>query len=280
MKGVTVRELLAWARGLLASHLAGSLEAEILLGHVLGVSRAWLYANGDQTVDGGKQETFRNLAERRQQGEPIAYLTGVREFWSLPLQVTPDVLIPRPETEILVEAALDLIPTDAAWRVADLGTGSGAVALAIASERPLCEVHATELSPAALAVAQGNGDALLPGRVQFHLGSWLEPLQGCFQLIVSNPPYVAADDEHLRQGDCRFEPIGALTTGEATLAAIDQIAQQSRSFLGPGGWLAMEHGWDQGRQVRTLLERYGYCGVETRKDLEGRERITRGMKKS
>ena len=179
-----IASLLAAARRRLGGQIDGqpglagasSLDADLLLAHVLGVSRAWLFANREQAVPAAAGDEFLGLVERRAAGEPVAYLIGRREFWSLPLIVTPDVLIPRPETELLVQAALDFIPPDAAWRVADLGTGSGAVALAIASERPRCAVHATERSPSALQVAALNVEALAPGRVTLHLGCWLEPL--------------------------------------------------------------------------------------------------------
>jgi release factor glutamine methyltransferase len=210
------------------------------------------------------------------QGEPIAYLTGVREFWSLPLQVTPDVLIPRPETELLVEIALEFIPRDASWRVADLGTGSGAVALAIAHERPSCEIHATDCSEAALRVARLNVGTLAPGRVQLHQGSWLDPLTGSFRVVVSNPPYVAEDDPHLAAGDCRFEPREALTPGPDGLAAIRRLAHEALPRLEPGGLLAFEHGYDQGSAARVILDELGYRHIETRPDLEGRERVTTG----
>lgn len=271
-----VRDLLADGRRRLAGSAPGGLEAEVLLTHALNVDRAWLYANSDHVVPEDRQNLFLDLVRRRASGEPVAYLTGVREFWSLPLKVTPDVLIPRPETELLVETALDFLQTGKRLRVADLGTGSGAVALAIAIERPLCEVHATEISPTALAVARENTKALTPGRVQFHLGSWLEPLEGRFDLIVSNPPYVARDDQHLADGDCRFEPRQALTPGSDGLAAVRQIADNARSFLVTGGCLAIEHGFDQGDASRTVLDQLGYEKIVTRRDLEDRERVTLG----
>ena len=218
--------MLAQARGLLEDQDEGRLESEILLVYVLGVSRSYLYANPDQEISLPKTEAVLDLVQRRAAGEPIAYLTGTREFWSLPLRVTPDVLIPRPETELLVEIALEFIPADARWRIADLGTGSGAIALAIASERPGCEIHATEYSEEALKIARHNIEALAPGKVGLHQGSWLEPLNGRFMLIVSNPPYVAAEDPHLQQGDCRFEPADALSPGSDALAAIRHIAQE------------------------------------------------------
>ncbi|MCW8871942.1 MAG: peptide chain release factor N(5)-glutamine methyltransferase [Xanthomonadales bacterium] len=277
-QSVTVGSLLASARIRLGHDALAALEADLLLAHVLDVDRAWLFANRESEVSPEARNAFQELLGRRSSGEPIAYLTGVREFWSLPLQVTSDVLIPRPETELLVEVALEFIPREAAWRVADLGTGSGAVALAIACERPLCEVHATEYSSAALDVAERNVQALAPGRVHLHQGSWLEPLDGRFQVLVSNPPYVADDDPHLNAGDCRFEPRAALTPGPDGMAAIRRIADDALTSLEPGGLLAFEHGYDQGAAARGLLRDFGYSEVTTRIDLEGRERVTAGRK--
>jgi len=277
---VNVRQLLAEGRQTLADTDVPALEAELLLGHVLGRERAWFYANPEVVVTGANATSYRALLQRRRDGEPVAYLTGVREFWSMDLRVTPDVLIPRPETELLVETALERIPTHQACRIADLGTGSGAVALAIAAERPACEVHATELSTAALAVARANAERLLPGRVAFHRGSWCEPLEGRFHLIVSNPPYVERSDPHLSRGDCRFEPRAALTPGDDGLAAIRAIAQQAAGVLEPGGWLAFEHGFDQGAATRALLGKLGYEKVETRNDLAGVERVTSGRRRA
>jgi release factor glutamine methyltransferase len=244
---------------------------------VLGTGRAWLFAHPGQAVTVEQATRFQALLERRAHGEPIAYVLGRREFWSLSLLVTPDVLIPRPETERLVQAVLDYVPADAAWRVADLGTGSGAVALAIALERPQCEVHATEVSPAALHVATRNFEALDPGRIHLHGGSWLEPLVGRFRVIVSNPPYVAAGDPHLAEGDCRFEPRVALTAGPDGLAAIRRIVRDALPVLEPGGLLALEHGFDQGTAVRALMRDAGYRKIQTLEDLAGRERVSLGL---
>jgi release factor glutamine methyltransferase len=200
----------------------------------------------------------------------------VREFWSLPLRVTPDVLIPRPDTELLVETALEVIPVNADWRVADLGTGSGAIALALASERKRCDLYATDISSAALEVARGNARSLELNRVRFVQGSWCEPLPGRFNLIVSNPPYIARSDPHLASGDCRFEPDTALTTGSDPLESIRAIARQSRDTLEEGGWLMFEHGCEQGPAVRNELETTGYRQIATRRDLEHRDRVTLG----
>jgi release factor glutamine methyltransferase len=271
---LTVRELLEQARASLATSGSGRLDAEVLLMHVLGVSRAWLFANSGAEPEDGQAVEFRELTARRAMGEPVAYLVGTREFFSLPLRVTPDVLIPRPETELLVETALEFIPPSARWRVADLGTGSGAVALAIASERPQSEVHATEISPPALAVAEGNREQLGISNLNLHPGSWLSPLAGRFHVIVSNPPYVDADDPHLAQGDCRFEPQAALTPGPDGMAAIRQIVDEARAYLEEDGMLVFEHGYDQAGHVREVLERGNYREIESRRDLAGHERIT------
>ena len=275
---MNIGELLADARALLAEATISRLESELLLGHVLGVSRAHLYANPKAVTNTRQRASFLQLVQRRGQGEPIAYLTGRREFWSLALKVTPDVLIPRPETELLVEAALDRIPADAQWRVADLGTGSGAIAIAIASMRKRCEVHATEISAAALAIAMENAEAIVPGRIRFHQGSWLSPLQGLFQLIVSNPPYVAMDDPHLQQGDVRYEPLTALSPGHDGLAAIRRIAADALPLLDQHGWLAIEHGFEQGKKVRNIMQGLGYASTGTIKDLADLERVSLGKK--
>jgi release factor glutamine methyltransferase len=273
-----VGSLLASARIRLGQEALAALEADLLLAHVLDVDRAWLFANRESEVLPEARNAFQELIGRRADGEPIAYLTGLREFWSMPLQVTPDVLIPRPETELLVEVVLEFIPPEAPWRVADLGTGSGAVALAIARERPLCEVHATEYSVAALKIAERNVQALAPGHVHLHQGSWLEPLDGRFQVLVSNPPYVADDDPHLNAGDCRFEPRAALTPGPDGMAAIRRIADDALTSLEPGGLLAFEHSYDQGEAARAALRDLGYSDVTTRQDFEGHERVTSGRK--
>jgi release factor glutamine methyltransferase len=269
---------LADARRALGPDTSAALEASVLLAHALQVDRAWLFANRERDLPADACETYSELVAQRVAGTPIAYLTGVREFWSLPIRVTPDVLIPRPETELLVEIALEFIPRDAAWRIADLGTGSGAVALAIASERPSCEIHATDCSEAALRVARLNVEALAPGCVHLHHGSWLDPLTGAFRVVVSNPPYVAEDDPHLDRGDCRFEPRAALTPGSDGLAAIRCLAREALPRLEPGGLLAFEHGYDQGEASRAVLGSLGYEGISSRCDLEGRERVTSGCK--
>ena len=277
---MTVNEALRAAAAQLTSESA-RLDAELLLCHVLGVNRSWLYAWPDKTLEVNQQQRFDELIIRRAAGEPIAHILGEREFWSLTLQVTPDTLIPRPDTELLVEQALRLLPEDAALRVADLGTGSGAIALAIARERPRCSVVATDLSAAALAVAQANAARNQISTVEFRLGRWCEALGSeQFDLIVTNPPYIAADDPHLAQGDVRFEPRSALVSGRDGLDDIREITHDARSHLGTGGWLLFEHGYGQGGAVREILLKNGFEKVTTWRDLAGHERVTGGCRRA
>ncbi len=252
-------------------------DAALLLSHALGRSRSWLYAHGDDALSAQVSQRFDALVARRAAGEPVAYLVGHRGFWTLDLTVTADTLIPRADTERLVELALQRIPVDAAWRIADLGTGSGAIALAIARERPRAQVIATDRSRDALAVARGNAAALELDNVSFRHGDWLQPLAGeCVHLIASNPPYIAQGDAHLAQGDLRFEPIDALASGADGLDAIRRIVADAGAHLHPAGWLLIEHGWDQGDAVRALLSAAGFEEAATETDLEGRDRVSLG----
>jgi release factor glutamine methyltransferase len=275
---MTVRQHLHAARDLMARLPAGRLEAEILLAYCLEAPRSLLYASPELEVPNQRSERYQQLIARRLSGEPIAYITGWREFWSLPLRVTPDVLIPRPETERLVELALERIPSDRPARVADLGTGSGAVALAIASERRECEVHGTDASEAAISVASENAERLGISNVRFHAGSWCEPLQGRFDVVVSNPPYVADEDPHLNQGDCRFEPRSALTPGPDALTAIRRVSREAATVLLAGGWLLLEHGPDQGPATQAILKDSSLADVFTAVDLLGHPRVTGARK--
>ncbi|WP_126535919.1 peptide chain release factor N(5)-glutamine methyltransferase [Aerosticca soli] len=263
-----------------AQRLGEAGEAEWLLMHVLGKPRSWLIAHADEAVDPDVQTAFAALLERRAAGEPLAYVLGKQGFWSLDLDVTPATLIPRADTERLVELALERLPADAPCRVADLGTGSGAVALAIARERPRAQVLATDVSAAALEVARRNAARLGLRNVAFAEGDWLAPLAGAggFELIVSNPPYIEAGDPHLTQGDLRFEPAGALVAGTDGLDAIRRIVAGARAHLVPGGWLLFEHGWTQGEAARALLQAAGYAQVFTARDLEQRERVSGGRR--
>ena len=260
----------------LADSPSARFDAEVLLAHVLESTRSFLYANPELELPRQRSDTFRKLIKRRARGQPIAYLTGICEFWSLPLKVTPAVLIPRPETELLVETALEKIPPRADWRIADLGTGSGAIALALASERKKCEIHATDSSSAALGIARHNASQLGFGNIQFHHGSWTKPLRGKFHLVASNPPYIEAGDPHLERGDLRFEPSEALTPGDDGLSAIREIARQAQNTLVDGGWLMIEHGWEQGSATRHILREAGFSDVKTRQDLQGHDRVTMG----
>lgn len=250
------------------------LDAELMLCHALGCSRAWLFAHAHDPLEAGQLERFQPLLARRLRGEPVAHILGRRGFWTLDLAVDPSTLIPRPDTELLVEAALERIGADARLRVADLGTGTGAIALAVASERPCVEVVAVEQSPEALVLARRNLEASGLGNIELRHGSWYGPLAGeRFSLIVSNPPYIAADDPHLDQGDVRFEPRSALVSGADGLDDIRLIVAGAAAHLQPGGWLMLEHGHDQGEAVRALMAAAGLVEVGSRQDLAGHERI-------
>ncbi|KRG41069.1 protein-(glutamine-N5) methyltransferase, release factor-specific [Stenotrophomonas pictorum JCM 9942] len=276
MSTVKVAELLREAATRLSGEDARH-EAEQLLLHVLGVERAWLFAHATDAVADEARQRFELLLQRRAEGHPLAYLTGRRGFWTLDLQVNTATLIPRPETELLVEQALARLPADDMVRVADLGTGSGAVALSIASERPLATVMATDVLGPALAVAVKNAQAHGLDNVWFRRGHWYAALGADrFDMIVSNPPYIAANDPHLQQGDLRFEPPPALASGADGLDAIREIIAGAHEHLVPGGWLLLEHGRDQGAAIRDLLAQAGFTSPGTVQDLERRDRVTLG----
>ena len=252
-------------------------DASILLAHALSKTPAWLYAHGDAEMSEADAGRFTDLVARREAGEPVAYLTGRRGFWTLDLAVTPDTLIPRPETECLVDLALERLPEAGSPRVLDLGTGSGAIALALASERPPARVLATDSSAAALAVARANARQNSVANVESVQGDWYAPVAGRrFDLIASNPPYIADDDVHLGQGDLRFEPAAALASGGDGLDALRIIVAGAPAHLAPGGWLLVEHGLEQGPAVRALFTAAALTGVETARDLEDRDRVTLG----
>lgn len=273
-----VRELLEEGAGALHDEEARR-EAALLLAHVLGVSDAWLVTHAGDGVDDARAADYRALIERRARGEPFAYIVGVRGFHALDLVVTHDVLIPRPETELLVDLALQRLPADHATTIADLGTGSGAVALAIARARPRTRIVATDASADALDVARGNARRLGLDNIGFGQGDWCAALGDArFDLVVSNPPYVAADDPHLGQGDLRFEPVAALVSGPDGLDAIRVIVRDAGQHLRDGGWLLLEHGFDQGAAVRDLLARHGFADVFTARDLGGHERVSGGVR--
>ncbi|GAA0695096.1 peptide chain release factor N(5)-glutamine methyltransferase [Marinobacterium maritimum] len=251
------------------------LDIELLLCEVLDKPRSWLFTWPDKTLSAEQQARFEQLLTRRLQGEPVAHLLGYRDFWTLRLKVSPDTLIPRPDTETLVEQALALLP-DGPARVADLGTGTGAIALALASERPQWQLTATDLHPGAVMLARENAQAHQLSNVEILQGSWCAPLSGHFDMIVSNPPYIDPEDPHLSQGDVRFEPLSALTAEDKGMADIRSIAEQAKAHLKSGGWLLFEHGYDQGETVRDLLRQLGYAQVRTQRDLGDNDRVTLG----
>jgi len=259
-----------------------ALEVDLLIAHALGRSRTWLFAHGDHVPDASDAAQIERLLSARAQGVPVAQLTGKRGFWTLDLAVNEHTLIPRAETELLVELALARLPVDAALSVADLGTGTGAIALALASERPLLRVIATDASLQALAVARANALRLGIGNVEFRQGDWCAALAAneTAAMIVSNPPYLGEDDPHLQQGDLRFEPQSALVSGADGLDAIRQIVSQALQYLGPGGWLLLEHGQSQGAAVRDVLLKAGWIDVHSERDLESRERVSLGRRAS
>jgi release factor glutamine methyltransferase len=252
------------------------LEARVLLAAVLEAPRAWLDAHPEEDVEDAAAQRFLALIGRRARGEPVAYLTGRREFWSLELRVGPEVLVPRPETELLVERALALAPGGAA-RVADLGTGSGAIALALAHERPAWRIVATDVSSAALALARDNARAHGLARIDFRAGDWFAPLGGeRFDLLLSNPPYVAADDPALRE--LGYEPRLALTPGPDALQCLRVLARGAAPHLRAGGWLVLEHGAEQAQEVRHELVAAGFAHVRSHRDLSAHERVTEGQR--
>ncbi|HEV8645441.1 MAG TPA: peptide chain release factor N(5)-glutamine methyltransferase [Burkholderiales bacterium] len=251
-------------------------DAQVLLGFTLGVTRAWLTTHMDQAADSEAAARFRSLVALRASGHPVAYLVGVKEFYGLPLRVTPDVLIPRPETEELVEAALERLPQGEGRKVLDLGTGSGCIAIAIARQRPAAQVTAVDSSNPAMALARENA-AALDVEVEFLQSDWFAALgRRRFDLIVANPPYVAADDPHLRQGDLRFEPRPALAAGADGLANLRRIVRAAPKYLRPGGWLLLEHGYNQAEACRDLLHNAGFAELVFRADIAGLPRIASG----
>ena len=253
------------------------IDAEWLLLHVLQQSHGWLFAHRNDPLPAAAADAFDALVRRRVDGEPVAYLTGTRGFWSLALEVDPAVLIPRPETELLVELALERLSAREPLRVADLGTGSGAIALAIANERPLARVVGVDASVAALDLAARNARRLGLQNVDFRPGDWCEPLRGeHYDLMASNPPYIALGDPHLTRGDLRFEPTMALASGVDGLDAIRRIVRDAPAHLAPRGWLLLEHGREQSAAVRALMQQAGLCDIATHQDLERRDRITLG----
>lgn len=252
------------------------LDAELLLAAVLGKPRSYLRTWPERELSAAQLQHFQASIQRRQQGEPVAYILGQQGFWSLDLEVAPHTLIPRPDTELLVETTLELLPHDPIAAL-DLGTGTGAIALALANERPGWKVTGVDRVPEAVALAERNRSRLKLGNVQFAESRWFSAVAGQrFALVVSNPPYIASDDKHLAEGDVRFEPASALVSGVDGLDDIRLIIQQAPAHLAAGGWLLLEHGFDQAAAVRELLAAQGFTEIESRRDLAGHERISLG----
>ncbi len=273
----TIKSCLHYLSQQLQDQSTPTLEAEILIAHALAVPRSYLYSHPEYVLKENERNLLHNLLNRRLMGEPIAYILGEKEFWSLPLMVNQHTLIPRPETELLVELTLAKLPKQASIKVADLGTGSGAIALALAQARPHWQIVATDQSLAALQVAQANAQRLHLSNVRFNQGDWCSALGADrFAAIVSNPPYIPRDDPHLDKGDLRFEPKTALAAGEDGLAAFRKIIPQAKHHLTSAGWLLLEHGFDQGSAVRDLMQQAGYQKIQTHEDLTHIGRVTIG----
>jgi release factor glutamine methyltransferase len=278
--GVNIQTALHEAQTSLAAFVSANeakLEAQLLLQHVLNINRAWLISHKEDALWPNIHAAYRALILRRLNGEPIAYILGYREFYGLKLKATPDTLIPRPDTETLVEAALAKILLNDNLKILDLGTGTGAIALAIAKHRPFAQVTAIDASKNALKIAQENAQNLQIVNVQFILSNWFDALKNQrFDVIVSNPPYIEEHDVHLAQGDLRFEPLSALASGQDGLDAIRIIIMQAPQYLNPHGWLMLEHGYNQAESVATLLKHAGFSNIGHAHDLAGINRVTLG----
>lgn len=255
------------------------LDAELLLTFVLNKPRSYLFAWPDRVLTALQTQQFAHLMQRRVAGESVAHICGEKEFWSLALQVTPDTLIPRPDTELLVELVLTKLPATPVQTLADLGTGSGAIVLAIASERPHWQLSATDNSAAALAVAKRNASRLSLNNVNFYTGNWCAalPASSQFNAIISNPPYLAEDDPHLLSGNLAFEPRSALVAGKEGLDDLQQIIRQAHTHLYHQGWLLLEHGYTQALAVQHCMQQAGYSAIATYNDLAGQPRVTVGQ---
>jgi release factor glutamine methyltransferase len=276
----TIKTLLAQTAKTLTNHSDSPiLDAEVLLGFVLGKPRTFLRAWCDNTLTDQQITAFETLIRQRQQGMPIAYLTGTREFWSRDFRVTSDVLIPRPDTELLIELSLELIPKNQAVNLIDLGTGSGIIAVTLAAERPNAHVTAVDASLAALEIAKHNAQYHQLANIEFYQSDWFSNVPKLlFDLVISNPPYIDPDDEHLQQGDVRFEPQSALIADNQGLSDIQIIADKARSYLTPQGHLLIEHGYNQAPQVQAIFNALAYDKVQSYRDLSGQPRVTYGRK--
>ncbi len=281
---MTIEAALHAAQTSLAEHINSSeakLEAQLLLQNLLKVNRAWLISHQNDALEANIHAAYRDLINRRANGEPIAYILGMREFYGLSLKVTSTTLIPRPDTETLVDAALAKIPLEKNSNICDLGTGTGAIALAIAKHRPQASVLALDASQVALDIAIENAQSLKIPNVIFIVSDWFSALsqknyQQNFDIIVSNPPYIEANDAHLKQGDLRFEPISALVSGQDGLDDIRKIISQAPQYLNAQGWLLLEHGYNQAEKVAALLMQAGFSHISHAQDLAGINRVTLG----
>lgn len=272
-----IDQAILWAKTLLVDSDSALLDAQVLLAFVLGKETVYLMTWPERELTAEQQKQFKGLVNERLVGAPIAHLTGIREFWSLPLKVNNSTLIPRPDTEVLVESVLKICKIDAELNILDLGTGTGAIILALASELPNARCTGVDFSEAAINLANDNGVKLKLEGVQFLQSNWFEQVQGTFDVIVSNPPYIDPDDTHLQMGDVRFEPLSALVADNHGLADIELIAEQALSYLTLGGYLFIEHGYDQGLAVQTILQKLSYSNIETIKDFGGNDRVTMAM---
>lgn len=274
---IEISKALTHAIKKLESHTDARLDAELLLCHILEKERVYLYAHPEHLISLAQATQFQQLIQQRALGFPIAYLTGQREFWSLLLKVNQHTLIPRHETERLVELALELLPNEPHISVLDLGTGSGAIALALAKERPNWDVHGSEKSQEALNIAMDNAKNLGIKNISWHLSDWFTKLSpSYYHAIISNPPYIAPSDPHLTQGDLRFEPLHALASGQDGLADLQYIINQSPQYLRTQGLLLLEHGFDQKMAVSSILNRIGYKNIHCWQDMLGQDRVSGG----
>jgi release factor glutamine methyltransferase len=274
---INIRQALARALQQLNPSSDSIIEAELLLAYVLKKNRAYLFAHPEKCLSLEQHRQYEDLIRERSKGIPISYLTGTREFWSLPLKVNPHTLIPRHETERLVELTLELVPNKPNTRILDLGTGSGAIALALAKERPEWEITACDFSEEALNIAKINASELGIGNVEFYQSDWFSNLPNVkYKAIVANPPYIAEQDPHLQEGDLRFEPLSALASSQEGLADLQYIIQQSVHHLLPDGLLLLEHGYDQKFSISAILNKLGYEKIQSWQDIQGHDRVSGG----
>jgi release factor glutamine methyltransferase len=270
------------AAELSSSSTSAQLDAEILLSHVLKKNRSYLYAHNDESLTDSEIQSFQNLLKKRKSGKPIAYLIGMKEFWSLELNVDENVLIPRPETELLIEICLEKLDKNTKLKIADLGTGSGAIALALAYERPAWQIFACDNSEKALEIAKQNAKKFNLHNVNFFLGSWFNAFSKTqkFDAIISNPPYIQDKDPHLTKGDVKHEPKSALISGESGLDDLSAIITEAKNHLNTNGIILVEHGYNQATSVQKIMQENGFSNIKTYKDLAKLDRITIGAQKN